>query len=109
MMQLILFQPATVARSLEIPCVVNAKLLSKKKNKETLAKCLEMVQTHYTELSSDEDIIMGYFLAMSVNEDADTANRKDCTKYPYKGGENKSLKNVTIPNPKPSSDIRTFL
>ena len=51
---------------------------------------------------------MGSFLAMSVNEDANTANRKDCTKCPNKGGKNKSLKNVTIPNPKPSSDIRTF-
>ena len=40
-----------------------------------------------TELSSDEDVIMGFFLAMSVNEDANTANRKDCTKCPNKGGE----------------------
>ena len=44
-----------------------------------------MVQTHHTELSSDEDVIMGSFLAMSVNEDANTANRKDCTKCPKKG------------------------
>ena len=66
-----------------------------------------MVQTHYTEPSSDEDVIMGSFLAMSINEDANTANRKDCTKCPNKGGGNKSLINVTIPNPKPSSDIRT--
>ena len=51
---------------------------------------------------------MGSFLAMSVNKDTNTANRKDCTKCPNKGGKNKSLKNVTIPNPKPSSDIRTF-
>ena len=28
---------------------------------------------------------MGSFLAMSVNEDANTANRKDCTKCPNKG------------------------
>ena len=67
-----------------------------------------MVQNHYTDPSSLEDVIMGSFLAMSVNEDANTANRKDCSKYPHKGGKNKSLKNVTIPNPKPSSDIRTF-
>ena len=46
-----------------------------------------MVQTHYTEPSSDEDVIMGSFLAMSVNEDANTANRKDCTKCPNKGGK----------------------
>ena len=97
-----------VYRSLEIPGVVNAKLIGTKKNKEILAKNLEMIQTHYTEPSSDEDIIMGSFLAMSVNEDANTANRKDCTKCPNKGGKNKSLKNVTIPNLKPSSDIRTF-
>ena len=68
-----------------------------------------MVQTHYTEPSSDEDVIMGSFLPMSVNEDANTANRKNCTKCPNMGGKNKSLKNVTIPSPKPSSDIRTFL
>ena len=67
-----------------------------------------MVQTHYTEPSSDEDVVMGSFLTVSVNEDANTANRKDCAKCPNKVGENKSLKNVTIPNPKPSSDIRTF-
>ena len=52
---------------------------------------------------------MGSFLAMSVNEVANAANRKDCTKCPNKGEKNKSLKNVTLPNPKPSSDIRTFL
>ena len=67
-----------------------------------------MVQTHYTEPSSDEDVIMGSFLPMSVNEDANIANRKDCTKCPNKGGKNKLLENVTITNPKPSSDIRTF-
>ena len=68
-----------------------------------------MFQTHYTESSSDEDVVMNSFLAISVNEDANTANRKDCIKCPNKGGENKSLKNVIIPNPKPCSDIRTFL
>ena len=98
-----------VQGSLEIPCAVNAKLIGTKKNKEILAKYLEMAQTHYTEPSSDDDVIMGSFLAMSVNEDANTANCKDCTKYPNKGGKNKLLKNVTIPNRKPSSDIRTFL
>ena len=52
---------------------------------------------------------MGSFQAMSVNEDANTANRKYCPEGPNKGGGgNKSLKNVTIPNPKPISDIRTF-
>ena len=98
-----------VQGGLEIPCVVNAKLIGTEKNKEILAKYLEMVQTHYTGPSSDEDVIMGYFLAMSVNEDANTANRKDCIKCLNKGGKNKSLKNETIPNPKRCSDIRTFL
>ena len=51
---------------------------------------------------------MGSFQAMSVNEDANTANRKYCTECPNKGGGDKSLKNVTLPNPKPISDIRTF-
>ena len=46
-----------------------------------------MIQTHYTEPSSDEDVIMGSFLAVSVNEDANIANRKDCTKCPNKGGK----------------------
>ena len=54
------------------------------------------------------NVIMGYFLAMSVNEDANTANHKDCTKCPNKGGKKKSLKNVTIPNLKSCSDIKTF-
>ena len=70
---------------LEIPCVVNAKLIGTKKNKEILAKYLEMVQTHHTEPSSDEDVIMVSFLAMSVNDDVNTANRKDCTKCPSNG------------------------
>ena len=65
-----------------------------------------MVQTHYTEPPSDEDVIMGSFMAMSVNEDANTV--KYCTKCPNKGGKNKSFKNVTITNPKPSSNITTF-
>ena len=43
-----------------------------------------MVQTHYTDPSSDEDVIMGYFMAMSVNEDANIANRKDFTRCPNK-------------------------
>ena len=55
---------------LEIPCLVNAKLIGTKKNKEILAKYLEMVQTHYTESSSEEDVIMGSFPAMPINEDA---------------------------------------
>ena len=93
---------------LEIPCAVNAKLIGTKKKKEILAMYLEMVQNHYTEPSSDEDVIMGSFLAMSVNEDVNSANRIDCTKCINKEGKNKSLKNVTIPNPKLSSDIRTF-
>ena len=37
-----------VQGGLEIPCVVNAKLIGTKKNKEILAKYLEMVQTHCT-------------------------------------------------------------
>ena len=78
---------APVQGGLEIPCVVNAKLIGTKKNKEILAKYLEMVQNHYTEKSSDEDAIMGSFLAMSVNEDVKTANRKDSTKCPNKGGK----------------------
>ena len=62
-----------------------------------------------SEPSSDEDVIMGSFLTMSVNEDPNIGNRKDCTKCPYKreggggagGGGEKSLKNVTtIPDPK---------
>ena len=88
-----------VQGGLKIPCVVNVKLIGTKKNKEILAKYQEMVQAHYTEPSSDEDVIMGSFLTMSVNEDANTANRKNCTKCPNKGGKNKSLKNVAIPNP----------
>ena len=44
-----------------------------------------MVQAYHTEPSFDEDVIMGLFLAMSVNEDPNTANRKDCTKCPKKG------------------------
>ena len=94
---------------LEIPCVVNAKLIGTKKNKDFLAKYLEMAQTRYTEPSSDGDvIIMGSFLAMSINEDANTANRKYGTKCCNKGRKNKLLKNVTIPNPTPSSTIRTL-
>ena len=76
-----------VQGGLEIPCVVNAKLIGTKKNKEILAKYLEMVQNHYTEPSSDEDVIISSFLAMSVNEDTNTANRKDCTKCTNKGGK----------------------
>ena len=97
-----------VKGGLEIPYAVNAKLIGTKKNKEILAKYLEMVQTHYKEPSSGEDVIMRSLLAMSVNEDANTVNRKDCTKCPNEGGKNKSLKNATITNPKPSSDVRTF-
>ena len=45
-----------------------------------------MVQTHYTELSSDEDVIMCSFLAMSV-KDPNTANRRNSTKCPNKEGK----------------------
>ena len=72
---------------LEIPCAVNAKLIGTKKKKEILAMYLEMVQNHYTEPSSDEDVIMGSFLAMSVNEDANTTSCKNCIKCPNKGGK----------------------
>ena len=46
-----------------------------------------MVQTHFTKPSSDEDVGMGSFLAMSVNEDANTANREDCSNCPNKRGK----------------------
>ena len=36
-----------------------------------------MVQTHYIKSSSDEDVITSSFLAISVNEDANTVNSKD--------------------------------
>ena len=52
-----------------------------------------MGQIHYTEPSSDEDVIMGSFLAMSVNEDVNTANCKDCTKCPNKLGKNHHSRN----------------
>ena len=91
-----------VQGGLEIPSVANAKLIGKKKNKEMLAKYLETVQTHDTELLLDEDVIMGSFLVMSVNEDG---NVKTAPKCANKGGKDKSLKNVTISNPKPTSDI----
>ena len=48
-----------------------------KTNKETLAKYLEMVQTHYTKPLFDEEVIMGSFLPISVNKDANTVNHKD--------------------------------
>ena len=72
---------------LEIPCVVNAKLIGTKKNKEILTKYLDIVQIHYVEPSSDEDVIMVFFLAMYVNEDANTVNHKDCTNCPNKRGK----------------------
>ena len=43
-----------------------------------------MVQTHYIKSSSDEDVIMSSFLAVSANEDANTVNSKDCAKCPNK-------------------------
>ena len=79
-------------RRLEIYFVVNSKIIGVKKNEQILAKYLEMFQTHYTGISSDKDVTMGYFLALSVNEDENTAKYKYCTKCPNKGGNN-SLKN----------------
>ena len=76
-----------VQGGLEIPCVKNTKLISTKKNKEILAKYLRKVQTHYTERSTDEHVIMDSFLVMSINEDADTANCKDYNKCPNKKGK----------------------
>ena len=55
---------------LEIPCVVNAKLIERK-----IKKSLQSIWKWFK--------VWG-------------------------GGGDKSLKNVTIPNPKPTSDIRTF-
>ena len=45
---------------LQIPCVVNVKLIGTKKNEEILGK----YQNYYTEQSSDEDVIIGVFLVM---------------------------------------------
>ena len=44
-----------------------------------------MVQTHFIEPSSDEDVIIGSFLTMSIDKDANTLNRKDCPEYPREG------------------------
>ena len=51
---------------------------------------------------------LGSFLAISANEDANTANCKDCTKCPNKGGK-QIMKKCNNTYPKPSSDIRTSL
>ena len=45
---------------LQIPCVVNVKLIGTKKNEEILGK----YQNYNTEPSSDEDVIIGVFLVM---------------------------------------------
>ena len=45
---------------LQIPCVVNVKLIGTKKNEEILGK----YQNYYTEPSSDENVIIGVFLVM---------------------------------------------
>ena len=52
--EVIIFTPL-VRRGLEIPRVVNAKLIGTKKNKEILGKYLEIIQTHYTVRPSDEN------------------------------------------------------
>ena len=70
---------------LGILCVVNLKLIGTKKNKKIWEKHLEMVQTHFIEPSSDEDVIIGSFLTMSIDKDANTLNRKDCPEYPREG------------------------
>ena len=44
-----------------------------------------MVQTHYTEPSSDEDIIIGSFLAMSANEVQTMQTVKTAPNVPIKG------------------------
>ena len=44
-----------------------------------------MVQTHFIEPSSDEDVIMASFLTMPIDKDANTVNCKDCSKFPRKG------------------------
>ena len=81
-----------VQGGVENPCVVNVKLIGTKKNKEILGKYLKTVQSHYTEPWFHEDVIMDSFLAMSINEDTDNANRKDCTKCPNKGGKSNHWK-----------------
>ena len=93
---------------LEIPCVVNSKLIGTKKNTEISAKYLEIVKTRYTEPSFDENVIICSFLAISLIEYANTVNGKDWSKCPNKGKNNNSLKNVTMLAAQPSSDIRTF-
>ena len=95
--------------SLEIPCVVNRKLIGTKKNREILAKYLEMVQTHYTELNCHLMKMLSWvfswlclLMKMQILQTVKTAPN-----VPIKGGK-KSLKNITIPNPIPSSNIRTL-
>ena len=66
-----------VEGGLEIPCVVNSKLIGTKKNTEISAKYLEIVKTRYTEPSFDENVIICSFLAMSLIEYANTVNGKD--------------------------------
>ena len=77
-----------VQGGLEIPCVVNAKLSVQRKIKKSLLSIwkwfkLIIQNRHLMKMLS----FLGSFLAMSANEDASTANCKDCTKCPNKGGK----------------------
>ena len=69
---------------LEIPCVVNGKLIGAKKNTEILAKYLETIQNHYPEPSSDEDV-MGSFLAISFMKMETLQTVQTAQNVPIKG------------------------
>ena len=97
-----------VQGGLEIPYVVNAKLISTKKIKKSLQsiwKWFKLIKQNRHLRKMLSWVLSRLCLLMKMQP----PNRNCCTKCPNKGRKKKSLKNVTIPNLKHSIDIRTFL
>ena len=72
-----------VQRGLEIPCVVNAKLIGTKKNisVQSIWKWFKLIMQN-RHLMKMLSWVLSY---VCYNEDVNTANRKDYTKCPNKG------------------------
>ena len=94
-----------VQGGLEIPYIVKAKLIGTEKNKRILARYLELVNNNYVDVSPENEIIVGSFVAAPDNR---AHNSSDISFSVESGpGKRKQKKNHSLVK-RTSYDIRSM-
>ena len=87
-----------VQGGLEIPCVIKAKMIGTVKNKEILARYLELVNNNYIDVQhTEKEVIVGYFVSLPV-PDPNKHSGGSNVLIEASGGKTKQRKTKKKPN-----------